>query len=182
MSALPISLVSQNALAFEVRNPSSGLDTPELGFWERPREIWICRAHTNENIKTVFWADGKINIEGYVKACHLLRDVRANETVQMDIGLLNLLYSIQGWLKAWGIYRPIVINSGYRTLRTNENTEGASKNSMHLYAKAADIWIPGIPAEYIGRLTRMFGVGGVGFYLSKGFIHIDVGRVRSWSG
>lgn len=184
-AALPLSLISAEAFSGELYQARPGHrhhEEPELGFWDRPRELWLYRSQTKENIKTVFWENNKIHIEGYVKACHILRDVQANATVQMDIGLLNLLYAIQGWLKAWGIDRPIVINSGYRTFTTNSNTEGSSKNSMHLYAKAADIWIPGIPAEYIGRLSKMFGIGGVGFYLSKGFIHVDVGRVRSWSG
>lgn len=45
---------------------------------------------------------------------------------------------------------------------------------------AADISIPGVGVEQIAKLAKAIGVGGVGVYPSRNFIHVDIGRVRSW--
>jgi uncharacterized protein YcbK (DUF882 family) len=48
--------------------------------------------------------------------------------------------------------------------------------------RAVDIVMPGVPANYMGALAAYFKGGGVGFYPSQGFTHIDTGAVRSWVG
>ena len=60
--------------------------------------------------------------------------------------------------------------------------EGAALNSMHCYAKAADITIPGVPVWHLGRVKQYLHAGGVGFYPSHNFVHIDTGTLRAWSG
>lgn len=151
-------------------------------FWSMPRWIWIQRRETNEEVKICYFADGKIQQGGYVQACRILRDVKANQAVQMDPVLLDILCGIQGWVRAYGANIPLIANSGYRTSHTNANTEGAVKNSMHLYGAAADIWMPGIPAESIAKLGVYLNGGGVGFYPSRNFVHVDRGRLRTWKG
>ncbi|KPC02235.1 Uncharacterized protein AC501_3521 [Pseudomonas amygdali pv. lachrymans] len=51
---------------------------------------------------------------------------------------------------------------------------------MHVKAKAADIRIPGVGTEALANLIKVIGVGGVGTYISKNFVHLDVGSVRTW--
>lgn len=153
-------------------------------FWEQPRALWLVRHETGEQSREVYWANGGLEAAGYTRLCHVLRDVRANETVQMHLALLDTMRAMQGWLDLNGISRPLVINSGYRTWQTNASlrNEGAARNSMHLYGRAADIWIPGIPPAYLARLALYLKSGGVGFYPDRGFVHIDTGRVRAWRG
>ena len=155
----------------------------EIGqFWTAPREIWLARKSTGEQQRITYWKDGQLERQGYIDACVLLRDVSAGQAVQMDIGLLNLLRAIQGWLVYYNINSPIIVHSGYRTSRTNSRTEGAAKNSFHLKGMAVDIEIPGISIDYLFRLSSVFGSGGLGFYPGKRFIHADTGRVRYWRG
>jgi uncharacterized protein YcbK (DUF882 family) len=151
-------------------------------FWSEPRSLWLIRANTQEEIRQLYWHNGTLNVPGYSTICHLLRDVRGKQTVQMDLVLLDILRGIQGWFEAYGIPRPIIINSAYRTRNTNEATEGAARNSFHVQGRAADIRIPDVPSEYLARLGMYLSGGGVGFYPSKGFIHIDSGRLRFWKG
>lgn len=162
------------------------VSTPGLGlcqsFWDYPRSLWMKRQATGEERRVVYWANGQYLIDGYREACHLLRDVRANQTVSMDPVLLDILRGIQGWFEISGIQRPIVLNSGYRSPKTNNATEGAARTSQHVAGKAADIWIPDIPTDYLAKLAAYLRGGGVGFYPSKGFIHIDSGKLRSWRG
>lgn len=163
-------------------DPQDRLAVHPKEFWERPRELWIQRQGHKSSEKITFWKDGDVDIEGYVRLCYLLKDMKANQAVRMDLQLFNLLYAIQGWLREWNVHVPFIVTSGYRSPMTNRNTEGASWNSMHLYGKAADVIMPGIPINYLGRLTMYFRAGGVGFYQRKNFVHIDTGRVRKWAG
>jgi uncharacterized protein YcbK (DUF882 family) len=155
-------------------------------FWNRPRELWLeVWRHgkpTGEQIRAVYWADGQIVPDGYRKICYLLRDMRSGEAVQMDVVLLDILRGMYGWFETYGIVRPIISNSGYRTPRSNANTEGAARNSMHMYGKASDVWMQGISTEYMARLGVYLSGGGVGFYPSKGFVHVDSGKLRVWRG
>lgn len=118
--------------------------------------------------------------QGYSIACSLLRDVHSKRTVAMSPKLIDLLFLLQAWLRINKLPSKILITSGYRTPEYNSTLEGAAKQSMHVRAMAADISIPGVGAEQIAKLAKAIGVGGVGLYPSRNFIHVDIGRVRSW--
>ncbi|MFC6522704.1 YcbK family protein [Undibacterium arcticum] len=151
-------------------------------FWNRPRELWLYRKSTGEQVRETYWDDGRIIPEGYIRLCKLLRDVQAGQAVQMDIILLDIMRGVYGWFEAYGVTKPLIINSGYRNVHTNAVTEGAARNSMHTYGKATDLWMAGISTEYMARLGVYLSGGGVGYYAQKGFVHLDSGRLRVWRG
>lgn len=151
-------------------------------FWSGPRELWLTRQATGENHRVLYHRGGALDPNGYAAACWMLRDVQANKVVAMDTTLLDVLYAMQGWLFVWNYRQPIIVTSGYRTRHTNDVTEGAVRNSMHLAARAVDLKIPGLHADYVGRLASYFHRGGIGFYYRRDFIHLDTGRVRAWTG
>lgn len=144
------------------------------------KKLWLIRKSTGEEDNFVYWEDGDYLKPGYRTACHLLRDTSENSIFPISPVLLDILYSIQNWLTLAGVERPILINSGYRTRNTNYSIEGAARSSMHLSGKAADISIPDIPTSYLAQLATLMRAGGVGFYPSKGFVHVDCGAVRNW--
>lgn len=176
-------LVQEKEAARKAEKPLAKGEIPR-DFWTRPRELWLRRHKTTEEVRVVYWKDGQLQSEGYWKACSLLRDMRANVMTTIDPTLLDVLRGIHGYYEAWNWKHPIVITSGYRTAKTNAalSKEGAAKNSMHLYGKATDLYIPGIPTEHVARLGRYLQQGGVGFYPSRGFTHLDTGRLRVWRG
>ncbi len=153
-------------------------------FWYRPRELWLRRQGTKDEIRTVYWKDGQLVPEGYWQACALLRDVRAGVMTTMDPTVLDVLRGIIGFYQAWRWPHPVVVTSGFRTVKTNSSlkAEGAARNSMHLYGKAVDLFIPGVPAKDVGALAAQLKQGGVGFYPDRGFTHLDTGRLRIWRG
>lgn len=153
-------------------------------FWYRPRELWLRRQGTRQETRVVYWKDGQLVSDGYWQACAMLRDVKQNVMTTMDPAILDVLRGITGYYQAWGYPQPIVLTSGFRTAKTNATLsgEGAAKNSMHLYGKAVDLYVPGIPAKDVGALGMHLRQGGVGFYPSRGFTHLDTGRLRTWVG
>lgn len=163
----------------------AGGDRPVLGWREslldRPRYLKLVRPTTGEAVNAMYWAPGSgYDREAYAQICWLMRDVRAGRAHNMDPRLLDLLCGIQYWLAFYG-YRPTMqLLSGLRTRETNDRTEGAAKHSLHIEGMAADIRIPGISTATLGTMSQAFGVGGTGFYLDRGFVHVDTGRVRSW--
>ena len=151
-------------------------------FWAKPRVLNLYRPATGEHRVVCYWKDGALDSRGYAEACHMLRDVRADVTLTIDVRLLNLMRGTPGGREAaYGIRDPYEINSGARTLRTNNATEGAAKDSFHMKGMASDGKIRGLPVDYLGRLIAAYQAGGVGFYVSREFIHQDVGRVRYWA-
>lgn len=128
-------------------------------------------------------ADGSINAEGYRRICFLLRDIRANQVADMDIGLINMLYGLQRWAGINGVSTVLHFTSGLRTSTTNAATEGAAKNSLHKDGRAADFLMEGIKPAQLGAMVRTFNAeGGTGIYQARGFVHADTGRSRVWHG
>jgi uncharacterized protein YcbK (DUF882 family) len=164
--------------------PWSGLHAQDVDFWLRPRELWLYHIARKEQIRVTYFEEGQINPDGYSRLCWFMRDTHVNQMVAMDTVLLDVLRGIQGFYSTNGWNYPIVLNSGFRSKETNDKLlgEGAKKNSMHLYGKAADIYMPGAPIQDVARLGLHFRQGGVGFYETKKFVHIDTGRVRVWRG
>lgn len=119
--------------------------------------------------------------EGYRQCSWMLRDVTAGVWCDMDVALLNKLYGLQAWLDFYGVDPEMEILSGLRTPQTNNATEGASRVSRHLRGQAADIRMRRVGALTLGKMARMFGPGGVGFYVSNNFVHVDTDRTRVWA-
>jgi uncharacterized protein YcbK (DUF882 family) len=57
-----------------------------------------------------------------------------------------------------------------------------AKNSLHMQGKAIDVRLRGVPCSRLRDLALQLNAGGVGYYAKSAFVHLDTGRVRSWSG
>lgn len=152
------------------------------------REINLIRRATGERQTIPYWYQGRYIPEGLVWIDHFFRDVRDNGAkAHISRPLIDILAWMQAWFKLYGYDKPILLNSGYRTERTNNRLipEGAAKNSLHTKGRAADITLPGVPSNYLGQLCLRLQQGGVGIYDNQstgGFVHVDDGRIRSWRG
>ena len=74
--------------------------------------------------------------------------------------------------------------SGYRSPQTNaflrSRSNGVAENSLHLVGQAIDIRVPGRRLSDLRSAALSLKAGGVGYYPQSDFVHVDVGRVRSW--
>lgn len=78
--------------------------------------------------------------------------------------------------------KPVVINSGYRTVSHNKKVGGATY-SQHQYGMAADIQVSGVSPKDVAAYaeTLLPNTGGIGIYST--FTHVDVRSVKSrWNG
>ena len=137
--------------------------------------------HTGETLKSVYWEQGTYVPQALAEINHILRDHRTGEVKEIEPALLDLLCALHQKL---GSAAPFSIISGYRSPETNSHlsskSNGVVKNSMHLLGKAIDIRLPGHELKTLQRAAVDLRRGGVGYYPSSDFVHVDVGRVRYW--
>lgn len=147
------------------------------------RRLRFDNLHTGEKVDLAYWAEGDYLPESLTEINRVLRDFRTEEVAAIDTGLLDLLHRVS---TAMGTSRPFQVISGYRSPVTNlmlvENTSGVAKHSLHMDGKAIDVRIPGIALTDLRRTGLMLRGGGVGYYPASNFVHLDVGRVRTWGG
>ncbi|MDP3301117.1 MAG: YcbK family protein [Sulfuricurvum sp.] len=145
------------------------------------KSLSLYNIHTGENINATYWADGSYIPEALSQMNHLLRDYRTDAATDMDTELFDLLYSIRTNL---GTTKPFNVISGYRSPKTNamlnSHSSGVAKKSLHMQGKAMDISLPGRDLSELKKIAMNLKQGGVGYYPSSDFVHVDVGRVRYW--
>jgi uncharacterized protein YcbK (DUF882 family) len=145
------------------------------------RRLGFHNLHTGENLDLTYWAEGGYVPESLTEINHLLRDYRNNEVAAIHPQLLDLLHRVKAEL---GTTQPFQVISGYRSPATNQmlasNSSGVAKHSLHMEGKAIDIRIPGIQLADLRQTGLLLQGGGVGYYPESNFVHLDVGRVRTW--
>ncbi len=149
---------------------------------QRPRTLSLSNLHTGEKVTRTYWADGDYVDESLTDINRVLRDHRSNEIHSMDPQLLDLLHTLQ---KKVGSRRAYEVISGYRSPQTNaalrDGTSGVAKKSLHMQGKAIDIRLADSQLDSLRKAALSLRAGGVGYYPRSNFLHVDTGRVRSWS-
>lgn len=145
------------------------------------RTLSFHNLHTGENLRTVYWQDGDYVPEALADIDHILRDHRTDDTVAIDLGLLNLVYALQQTLDT---DEPFHIISGYRSPKTNamlrRQSEGVAKKSFHMQGRAIDIRVPKRRTKAVQQAALKLSRGGVGYYPRSDFVHVDTGHIRRW--
>ena len=59
-------------------------------------------------------------------------------------------------------------------------TKGVAQHSMHLRGQAIDVRLADIDLTALRKVALQLKRGGVGFYPTSQFVHVDTGRVRFW--
>lgn len=161
-------LISSSALQNAVANG----DTRTLSFKH---------LHTGETLTITYKRDGRYDDEALKKLNWELRDWRRNEAIRMDPKVLDAVWELY---RDVGATEPIEIICGYRAPATNEmlrkRSSGVARFSQHTLGKAIDLHIPGVSLERQRVAAMRLQRGGVGYYPSSKFIHVDVGNVRHW--
>jgi uncharacterized protein YcbK (DUF882 family) len=174
-------LSRRSFLKFSAIAGAAAIAAPQLLTAATPeRALSFYNLHTAEKLKVVYWAEGEYVAESLSAINRHLRDHRTGDVHDIDRRLLDLLHQLRSNLET---SEPVQIISGYRSPRTNamlrSNSGGVASHSLHMDGMATDIRIQGRSLEQIKKAALAMKLGGVGYYPSQ-FVHVDVGRVRSW--
>lgn len=145
------------------------------------RTLSFKNTHTGEELTATYWRGGSYEQAALDEINYILRDFRTGDVTNINKGLLNLLSALKSKVAS---NQPVNIISGYRSPKTNaalrSRSEGVARRSYHLRGMAIDLRLPGYSTAGIARTARAMSVGGVGYYDSSDFVHVDVGPVRTW--
>jgi uncharacterized protein YcbK (DUF882 family) len=140
--------------------------------------------HTRERLDIVYRRGDTYLPKALDELDHYLRDHRTGAVHHFDPHLFDLLHDLTASLNDSG--GQIDVICGYRTpwsnefLRTRSAHTGVARHSLHMQAEAIDIRLPGIPTSAVRDAALRLHRGGVGYYRSSDFVHVDMGRVRRW--
>jgi uncharacterized protein YcbK (DUF882 family) len=147
-----------------------------------PRRLRFLNTHTGERIDATYFEDGALVPGALAELDRFLRDFRTGDVHAIDPGVLDIAWSL-----ARAAQRPLgtlEVISGYRSPQTNaalhKRSGAVASRSLHLQGRALDLRLEGVPTGRLRDLALALRRGGVGFYASPDFVHVDTGPVRRW--
>ena len=112
----------------------------------------------------------------------LLRDHFTNEHTEMEPKLLPMALAAAKNFRS----DTVIVVSAFRHPKYNlilrKKGHQVARDSQHTHGEAIDFYLPNTPTMRLHDWAKAQRLGGVGLYLSSGFIHMDTGKVRYWSG
>ncbi len=152
--------------------------------WAMPaarRSLAFEHLHTGERLAITYYANGVYNDHALGAINHLLRDFRTAEIYPIRRQLLDQLYLVHA---AVGSDAPYRIICGYRSPATNaflrRTSTGVAEHSLHMDGMAIDLRLADTRTRHLRDVAARLKLGGVGYYASSNFVHLDVGRPRQW--
>ena len=156
------------------------------GYWGAPggfgpREVAVHNLHTGESISAIYFDRGAYVPDALAAMNHVMRDFRTGQIHEMNPQLFDLWHTIRDVTES---RQPFQIISGYRSPETNamlrETSSGVAQNSYHMRGMASDIRLEDVQLSHLRTAALAIGRGGVGYYPSSDFVHVDIGPVRHW--
>jgi uncharacterized protein YcbK (DUF882 family) len=145
------------------------------------RTLSFFHTHTRESLTVTFRRNGRFDEGALSQLNWFLRDWRVDKPAQMDPRLFDVLWEVH---RESGSSQPFHIVSAYRSPQTNgalrRRSSGVSENSLHMLGKAMDIRLPDVETGRLRAIAMKMQYGGVGYYSSSAFVHVDTGNVRAW--
>ncbi len=145
------------------------------------RLLKFYHTHTGDSLQVVYFRLGEYDPGALADIQVFLADWRNGEQHELDPGLMDILWQLQ---QATGSTETWEVISAYRSPETNEmlrsKSSGVAKKSQHLVGNAIDVRLRGIDTKVLRDSAKNLNLGGVGYYASSNFVHVDTGRVRYW--
>ncbi|HSS00099.1 MAG TPA: DUF882 domain-containing protein [Kofleriaceae bacterium] len=111
-----------------------------------------------------------------------LRDHFTNKPSTMEPRLIDMVVAA-----ATSFHSDVVeVVSGFRHPKYNlilrKKGHQVARDSQHTHGNAIDFAIPHVTVQALEAWARAQKLGGVGIYPESGFVHMDTGPIRTWSG
>lgn len=144
-----------------------------------PRRLKLKNANTGETFEGSYRDEAGPIPTAVEDLVQLLRDHHVNKTGPLDVATLDFLADV---MNATGQSSALIL-SAYRTPETNARLAktrfGVAERSQHMYGRALDVSFDRRLAD-ARNAARLLRRGGVGWYPTSHFIHIDTGPMRNW--
>jgi uncharacterized protein YcbK (DUF882 family) len=145
------------------------------------RTISLYHAHRHDSIEATYRVNGHYDPAVLEKLNYFLRDWRNDDQTKMDPRLFDVVWEVY---RTAGATEPITVLSAYRSPETNamlrRRSRAVAEHSQHMLGKAMDTTMPDMSMEKLREIGMRMQRGGVGYYPSSNFVHLDVGSVRHW--
>ncbi len=145
------------------------------------RTLSFVHTHRQDSLTVTFRRNGHYDEQALGQLNWFLRDWRNDKPARMDPRLFDVLWEVY---RESGSRQPIHIISSYRSPETNSalrrRSSGVAEQSQHMLGKAMDIRLPDVPSARLREIAMRMQYGGVGYYPSSDFVHVDTGSVRAW--
>jgi uncharacterized protein YcbK (DUF882 family) len=180
-------MINRRSLFVGLAGAAVTLATPSLALASTQpgaQKLTIVSANSQDFASVVYKKNGRFDAGALDVLDHVMRDWRQNEMREMDRGLYDIFFEVQE--RVGGRKPAIVLISGYRTPKTNEmlrtksEATGVAKTSLHLQGMAGDIRVAGVSTSNLRDTAMRVNRGGVGYYPTSGFVHVDTGPIRRW--
>jgi uncharacterized protein YcbK (DUF882 family) len=147
-----------------------------------PGRLALYNVHTREGVTVVYRnAAGRYDRNELGRLNRSLRCHYTGEVAPIDIGVIEFLSAVD---QSLGGGHEIHVISGFRSAAYNtwlvQHGSGVSPHSLHLVGRAIDVRFPALALARVRRTALDLEMGGVGYYPTSGFVHLDSGRIRSW--
>jgi len=111
-----------------------------------------------------------------------LRDHFTNKPTTMEPKLVAIVVAA-----AASFHSDVVdVVSGFRHPKYNlilrKKGHQVARDSQHTHGNAIDFFIPNVATAALHAWAKAQKLGGVGLYTESGFVHMDTGPIRFWSG
>ena len=145
------------------------------------KTLGFVHLHTGERLESTYWTNDAYHQPALDSIGRLLRDFRTGDVHPIAPDLLDLLHRVKTELN---IDAPFHVIGGYRSPKTNDmlrkNSSGVAKRSLHMQGRAIDLRVPDLRTSLLREVAADLRLGGVGYYRSSDFVHLDTGRPRVW--
>lgn len=111
-----------------------------------------------------------------------LRDHFTNQPAAMNKKLVVALVAAALHFRSGVVHVVSAFRHPKYNLILRKKGHEVARDSQHSHGNAIDFYLPGVATVALHAWARAQKLGGVGIYPDSGFIHIDVGPVRTWSG
>ncbi len=111
-----------------------------------------------------------------------LRDHYTNEPTPMEPKLASILAAAATRFDAKTAYIVSAFRHPKYNLLLRKKGHQVARDSNHTHGNAVDFYLAGVNVQRLHTWAREQRLGGVGIYLGSGFVHMDTGRIRYWSG
>ena len=166
---------------FDPIQAMASLSNDEFGFGGPVRRLTLINGATQEEATIDYWVRGRYEVDALRTVSHLLRDRHDGTVHAIDPRLVDIMFGIY---RMTGACSPIQVVCGYRSPHTNAalriHHRGVASHSLHMQGKAVDIRMSGCGIGSLHSAAIALRAGGVGYYPSSNFVHVDTGPLRTW--